>query len=175
MIARLAAKDLATALRSGILALAGLGIAGLAVELVFLRHWGSALETIVWPAMVLLAIGWLSVIRARGPGAIRAARIIASIVLVLAAFGVAVHADANFEAGPLDRDYAATWATLSFVQQWFLAITGGVGPAPTLAPGALAEVSLALLLGTVAHPALAAAAVRQDSSLGSSPIADRSS
>jgi hypothetical protein len=160
VIARLAGRDLATMLRSGILALAGLGIAGLAIELVFLRHWGSALETVVWPTMALLAIGWLTVIRARRPGAIRAARILAAIVLVLAGAGVAVHAWANFEAGPLDRDYAATWATLSVVQRWFLAVTGGVGPAPTLAPGALGEVALALLLGTVAHPALDGAAVR---------------
>jgi hypothetical protein len=155
VIERLAGRDLATTLRNGILALAALGIVGLAVELVFLRHWGSALETVVWPALVLLAIGWWSVARATSPGAIRAARIVATIVLVLAAGGVAVHAYANVEAGPLDRDYAATWASLSMIQQWFLAITGGVGPAPTLAPGALAEVSLAVLLASVAHPALA--------------------
>jgi hypothetical protein len=160
VIPRFAGPDLATTLRSGILALAGLGIAGLAVELVFLRHWGSALEGIVWPAMLLLGAGWLSVIRAREPGAIHAARVVASIVLVLAVLGVALHAYANFEAGPLDRDYEATWATMSVVKQWFLAVTGGVGPAPTLAPGSLAEVSLALLLGTVAHPALGGAAVR---------------
>lgn len=162
MIARLAGRDLATTLRNGILALAGLGIVGLAVELVFLRHWGSALETVVWPAMVLLAIGWWAVARARSPGAIRAARIVATIVLVLAAAGVAVHAYANVEAGPLDRDYAATWASLSMIQQWFLAITGGVGPAPTLAPGALAEVSLAVLLASLAHPVLAGSSVRTE-------------
>jgi len=59
----------------------------------------------------------------------------------------------NLTAGPLDRDYAATWSSMPAVEQWWLAMTGGVGPAPTLAPGALLEISLALALATIRHPA----------------------
>ncbi len=43
---------------------------------------------------------------------------------------------------------------MSAVEQLWLAITGGVGPAPVLVPGTLAEISLALILATVRHPAL---------------------
>jgi hypothetical protein len=42
---------------------------------------------------------------------------------------------------------------MSVLDQWWTAVTSGVGPAPTLAPGALAEISLALILATVRHPA----------------------
>jgi hypothetical protein len=43
---------------------------------------------------------------------------------------------------------------MSALEQLFAAVTGAVGPAPTLAPGVLAEISLALFLATVRHPAL---------------------
>jgi hypothetical protein len=42
---------------------------------------------------------------------------------------------------------------MSPVQRLFVAATGGVGEAPILAPGALGEISLALALATVRHPA----------------------
>jgi hypothetical protein len=64
----------------------------------------------------------------------------------------------NLGAGPLDRNYATTWDGLSFMEQLWLATTGGVGPAPVLAPGSLAEIALAILLATIRHPALEAEA-----------------
>lgn len=150
----LAGPDVATTLRRGILALAALGVVGTSVELVFLRHWTEATQLIVWPAMLLLAVGVLIVARRPTPERIRWARRLAGVVLVIAILGVLIHVHANLEAAPLDGDYEATWSTLPTLQQWWLAITGGVGPAPTLAPGALAEIAFALLLATVAHPAL---------------------
>ncbi|CAN5230443.1 hypothetical protein BH18CHL2_BH18CHL2_06310 [soil metagenome] len=39
--------------------------------------------------------------------------------------------------------------------RWWTAFTKSVGPAPTLAPTALANVSLLLLLATRRHPGLA--------------------
>jgi len=67
---------------------------------------------------------------------------------------LAFHVLENLDAGPLDRNYAATWDSMSPIDQWFTAVTGGVGRAPTLAPGVLAEMGLGLLLATVRHPSL---------------------
>lgn len=155
MISWLAGEDVQTRLRRGVLALAALGIVGTTVELVFLRHWTTPTRLIVWPAMLALAAALgLLVVRAT-PRRVTAARAIAGVVLLVAGLGIALHVHGNLEAGPLDRHYAATWDTLSSVEQWWLASTGGVGPAPVLAPGALAEISLMLLLATVAHPVFA--------------------
>jgi hypothetical protein len=151
-----AAFDTPTLQRRGLLALAGLGLAGTATELVFLRHWSGATQLIVWPAIAALAIAFVAVARRASPSTVRAARSLAGLVVVIALAGVALHVLENLDAGPLDRHFATTWDGLGAAQQWWLAITGGVGPAPVLAPGALAEISLALLLSTLRHPALAA-------------------
>jgi hypothetical protein len=156
---RRSARDTATLLRNGVLALAGLGIAGTVVELVFLRHWSSATATIVWVGVVALGAGFGGLLRRPTATRIRAVRILAAAGLVVSLLGIGFHVLENLDAGPLDRAFAARWATMSAVDQWFTAITGGVGPAPTLAPGALAEISLALLLTTVRHPATLSASV----------------
>jgi hypothetical protein len=38
--------------------------------------------------------------------------------------------------------------------RWWAALSKTVGPAPPIAPGVLAQASLALLLSTIRHPAL---------------------
>jgi hypothetical protein len=52
----------------------------------------------------------------------------------------------NHDSGPLDQRYADTWESMPATQQWWYAATKTVGPAPTLAPGVLAQTSLLLLL-----------------------------
>jgi hypothetical protein len=147
--------DASWLLRRGILGLAGLGIAGTTIELVFLRHWGSLTQAMVWPALIVLGVALWLVWRRPTRRRIVTVRAFSVAILAVAVIGVALHFVANFDAGPLDRAYALSWASLPVVQQWFLAATDTVGPAPVLAPGALAEISLALLVGTIAHPALA--------------------
>lgn len=154
MIERPVPADPSRRLRLGLLGLSAFSIVGLALELVFLRHWGSALEASVWPVLLVLVIGWVTIARGRSARAIVAARWLAAATVVVAVIGVGVHVWANLQAAPLDREFAATWSTLPPAQQLFLAVTGGVGPAPTLAPGALAEIALTLALSTVGHPAL---------------------
>jgi len=133
-----------------------MGIVGTAVELLFLHHWGSAGQAIVWPALAVLTAGAVAVGWRASRNTIRAARIVAMIVAMIAAVGVGFHVSENLAAGPLDRQYALTWSSMSPIEQGWLAVTGGVGPAPTLAPGVLLQLALGLLLGTVRHPALAA-------------------
>jgi hypothetical protein len=142
-----------TILRKGVIALVGLGFLGAVIELLFLRHWGSAGQTIVWPALGLMAAGLGTLVLRPSPLSIWAARAIALGVAVVALVGMGFHVAENLNAGPLDRDFAAIWASMSPLEQWWQAVTGGVGPAPTMAPGVLLQLALGLLLATVRHPA----------------------
>lgn len=146
--------DTSELLRRGVIGLALLGIAGTSVELVFLRHWDGVTQLIVWPALLLLMLAAGLLLLRPGPGTVRTARWVAALVAVVALAGIGLHLVENLGAGPLDARYALTWDTLSPMQQLWTAATGGVGPAPVLAPGVLAEISLALLLGTLHHPAM---------------------
>jgi hypothetical protein len=139
----------ATILRRGLLGLTGLGLVGTTIELVFLRHWSSTTAATVWIGVVTLAIGFVALLRRPSRTTLRIVRATAAVAFVIAITGIWFHVAENLTAGPLDRAYATTWDTMSAVAQWWTAITGGVGPAPTLAPGALAEISLGLLLATV--------------------------
>lgn len=92
---------------------------------------------------------WIAVRVAEQPRARRAILVLGLAAVVVGVLGVGVHVWANLEAAPLDADYETTWATLPVVEQWWLATTGGVGPAPTLAPVVLIEIGLALLLASI--------------------------
>lgn len=85
----------------------------------------------------------------------RAARILAVVVMCSALYGAWEHVESNWDAGPLDRNHTDTWDTLSSTSQWWLAITKTVGPSPVLAPGALAQVGPSILLATICHPSFA--------------------
>jgi hypothetical protein len=142
----------AALLRRGLLGLTALGLVGTTIELVFLRHWSTAAALIVWPGVLVLGFALAILVTRPRPAVLRAVRACAAVALVIALVGVGLHVAENLTAGPLDRVYAGTWDSMSTVSQWWTAITGGVGPAPALAPGALAEIALGLLLATVAWP-----------------------
>jgi len=146
-------SDAAALLRRGVIALGVLGLAGTVLELVFLRHWGTATALIVWVGILALAAGFVALARRPTRRSVLGVRILAAVGLIVSIAGVGFHVVENLTAGPLDRVYAATWDTMPSPEQWWTAITGGVGPAPTLAPGALAEIALALLLATLWRPA----------------------
>jgi hypothetical protein len=155
-VAALEAVDTATVLRRGVLGLVAFGLAGTTVELVFLRHWSTATEAVVWPVMLALAVAFAAIVWRPSPRVVRVVRVVALIAAVFALIGIGFHVAENLTAGPLDRAYAVRWDSMPAIEQWFDAVTGAVGPAPTLAPGVLGEMGLALLLSTVRHPALAA-------------------
>jgi hypothetical protein len=140
-------------LRRGLLALAAAATAGTAVELAMLRHWQSAAQLTPWAALAALTTGILVLVRRPSARGVQAARVLAAVVLIAAVLGVVVHVMANYDAGPLDFRYAARWPTMTGPARWWAALTESVGPAPTLAPGVLAQAALCLLLATLHHPA----------------------
>jgi len=144
--------DTSSILRLGVLGLAVLGIIGTTIELVFLEHWNGLTQQIVWPSMLALVIALALIVWRPNRARVWTARALAVAIALVAVVGIGLHVHENVEAGPLDRHYADNWDSLGVGQQYWLAITGQVGPAPTLAPGALAEISFALLLATVHIP-----------------------
>jgi hypothetical protein len=146
--------DTGSLLRAGVIGLVVLGLVGTTLELVFLAHWDSTAQSIVWPGVIAIAVGLGLLLIVPRRATITLVRLLSVAVLAIAALGIWFHVQENLGAGPLDRHFADRWDSMSGPEQLWAASTGSVGPAPVLAPGALAEISLALLLATVAHPAL---------------------
>lgn len=141
-------------LRRSLLVLAGASLAGTAIELAMLRHWGSPLRLVPWFALGGLA-GALALVVARPSGrTVRLARIVAAAAVVTGVFGVVEHVVANYEAAPLDFRYGPRWAAMSAAARWWAAATKTVGPAPPLTPAVLAWAALCLWFATLRHPAL---------------------
>jgi hypothetical protein len=144
-------------LRRGMLALAALGSAGTALELVSLRHWTSLGRLGPWVALLGLAVGLALMRKAASPTAIRAVQALAAGAVLIGALGVAVHVRANYEQAARNPQYAASWSSTAEPARWLMAADGAVGSTPTLAPGAIAFMGLILLLGTAGldggHPA----------------------
>lgn len=91
------------------------------------------------------------------PARVRLARVLAIAVMLVALYGIWEHVESNWHTGPLDRNDMVTWDNLPASTQWWLAASKTVGPSPVLAPGALAQIGLCVLLATLRHPALAGA------------------
>jgi len=148
-----AVGDAARLLRSGLLVIAALTIAGTTLELAFSRHWGDPIRLLPWVALGALAVPTAVLAVRPSPTAIRLARGVTALVLAASLFGVVRHVVANYDAGPLDARYETRWATLSALERWWTAATGGVGPSPPLAPAAMASAALCVLVATLRHPA----------------------
>lgn len=149
-----AAVSEATLLRRMLLGFAVLAALGALAELGLERHYDGMDQRVPWViAGLVAALGALLAIRP-GPAAIRAARVLAVVALIGSAIGVFKHVEENHGAGALDYRYTETWESRSAADQWFKAATKQVGPAPVLAPGALALAALLLAAATARHPAL---------------------
>lgn len=147
---RVSTEDL---LRRGLLWLSIVGTVGTTIELLLLRHWKGRLELIAFGALAVLAVAIVLVGRRPTARKITAGRALAMAVLLTSIVGVLVHVHSNYESGPLDFRYTASWPTTPEPIRWLLAATDTVGPSPTLAPAAIAFIALALLIATVRHPA----------------------
>ena len=140
------------ALRRGLLWLAGLVIVGIAIDLAADRHWTQPVQLVAWAALMVAGLAALLVAWPTA-GRIQAARLLAAVVIVAAVFGIWEHVESNYDAGELDFEYADSWERLPDSTRWWLAVSKTVGPSPPLAPGALAQAALCVLLATVRHPA----------------------
>jgi hypothetical protein len=134
------------AVRRGVIALAWASVGVTGVELAMERHWQTSVQVIPWVALAAVAVALTLLARGARTAVVRA---IAIAVLVVAAVGVLEHVVANHDAGPLDQRYASRWASMTAASQWWTAATGGVGPAPPLAPAVLAGAAALVLLATV--------------------------
>lgn len=143
-----------TLLRRGLVAITACTIVGLTLELIAERHWTKPTQLIGWAALALAAVGVGLLFGRPTKGRVRLAQALALLVTLSAIIGIWQHIAANHEAGVLDYRYAQTWETMSSLARWWTAARKGVGPAPPLAPGALALVGLCTLLATLRHPAL---------------------
>jgi len=141
-------------LRRGLVWLAVLTTVGIAVELAVERHWTQPVQLIAWGAVAIMVVALAMLLPAPTGVRVRTARILAAVVVLTSAVGIWEHVAANYDAGPLDFHYTGVWDNLPEVSRWWLAVTKTVGPSPPLAPGALAQAGLSVLLATIGHPAL---------------------
>ncbi|MGE3271348.1 MAG: hypothetical protein AB7P40_21545 [Chloroflexota bacterium] len=141
-------------LRRGLLWLAGLTTVALGIELAAERHWTQPVQWIAWVALAVTLLGIILVLGRPSQTRIQIARVLAVLVIVSAAVGIWEHIDSNYDAGELDREYSEQWESLPVSTKWWLAVSKTVGPSPPLAPGALAQAGVCILLVTLRHPAL---------------------
>ncbi|KUI22119.1 hypothetical protein AU195_07310 [Mycobacterium sp. IS-1496] len=137
-----------TVVRRALLALTLAGICATAFELASERHWNDVEQFIPWFALAVLAVALLLVCLRSEPAHL-VARALSVLVICASLYGVIDHAAVNHDSGPLDQRYAETWDAMPATEQWWLAITKAVGPAPTLAPGILAQTALMLVLASL--------------------------
>ena len=165
-VAPSATNTLVPLLRRGLLGLAGIMTLGIGVELAVERHWTQPIQLVAWGSVGGLAVALTLVAWAPSRNRVRAARVLAVLVVLSAILGVGAHVYANYDAGVLDQQYSSTWDRLPEVTRWLLAMSKTVGPSPPFAPGALAEAGLGVLLATLRHPALGAATVSRGRDYG---------
>lgn len=147
-----ASSDEVGRFRRILLGLAAVTLVGTAVELAMLRHWVGFDQLIPWFILavvgVVVAAQWLH----PTPAVTLTSRVVGVAAAVGGAYGAWEHIHANYESGPLDFRYAETWSTMSMASKAWTAATGGVGPAPALAPMILALSGACLALATVGLP-----------------------
>lgn len=134
-------------LRRLLLAVVLIGEVGLLAELVLLEHTESAWQ---WAPIVLLllALPITAAARARpARGTLRALQAMGALMLAAGALGVYLHYRGNVEF-EMESDGA--------LRGWTLFRLALQGATPALAPGALAQLGLTLLLAVYRHPALTA-------------------
>ena len=154
MIGAVSTDTAAPVLRRGLLGLAALTVAGLCVELAVEHHWTQPTQLIAWVALAVVVAAIVLVLGTPSPGRVRLARILAIAVMLSALYGCWEHIESNYDAGGLDMIYGDTWDSLPDSTRWWLALSKTVGPSPPVAPGALAQAGLCVLLATLRHPAL---------------------
>ena len=119
---------------------------GIVVELATSRHWHGASSSSLWFAagLLLVALRWIG----RGAPAVCAPGAPWLRLSRWPACSAWEHVEGNYDSGPLDFRYATSWASMSEATRWWKAVSGGVGAAPPIVPGALALVAGLLVVAT---------------------------
>lgn len=138
---------LVSVFRTILTALSGLTVLGAILELTFLRHWDDD-QRWAWVIVAIIAVGVIAYAIGRGPTNVLVARVLGGVGVLGSGYGVLEHVHANVKLGEFEPEYASTWSSTGTLQQWWLAATGSVGPAPALAPGMLGLAGLMLILAT---------------------------
>ena len=131
-------------LRGTLFLLAGVGTIGTAAELALDRHWHDVWQLLPWVALGGIVLALMALLFCRTPATVWLARTCAAVAIAMAVVGVWRHADANYEAAPLDFRYADRWETMSGSERWLEVVKGSVGPSPMLASGVLLYIGVAL-------------------------------
>ena len=135
-------------LRGTLFLLAGLGTAGTAAELALDRHWHDVWQLLPWVALGGIVLALTGLLIRRTATTVWFARTCAALAIAMAVVGIWRHADANYEAAPLDFRYADRWETMSLSERWWEVAKGSVGPSPMLASGVLLYIGVALAAAT---------------------------
>ena len=135
-------------LRGTLFLLAGLGTVGTAAELALDRHWHGVWQLLPWVALGGIVLALAALLVRQTAATVWLARTCAAVAIAMAVVGVWRHADANYEAAPLDFRYADRWETMSGSERWLEVAKGSVGPSPMLASGVLLYIGVALAAAT---------------------------
>ena len=133
-------------LRQLLLLLLFIGILGLSVELLLLRHAESFSQLIPHVTLFIGLLTTAAVSFRPSPATLRAFQLGMLLFLVVGLLGVVLHLKGNVEFA-LERNPSLSGASLAWK-----ALRGAT---PALAPGALAQLGLIGLLFTYRHPTLA--------------------
>ena len=131
-------------IRRLLLALVGIGAAGLEVELLLLEHFDSALQ---WTPLVLLGVVLGAVVlvwRRPSPATVRFFQVVMALCVAAGVVGIVLHYRGNVEF-ELEHEPLHGW------KLFWEAIRGAT---PALAPGAMAQLGLLGLVYSYRHPAL---------------------
>lgn len=136
--------DGTSAMRRLLLALVGIGAAGLEVELLLLEHFESVLQWIPLVLLGVVLIAAMLVWRRPSPATVRFFQTVMGLCVTAGVVGVFLHYRGNVEF-ELERE------PLHGVKLFWEAIRGAT---PALAPGAMAQLGLLGLVYSYRHPAL---------------------
>ena len=139
-----ASLDVGTTIRRLLLALVGIGAAGLETELLLLEHFESVLQ---WTPLALLGVVLVAVVlvwRRPSSATVRFFQIVMAFCVAAGVVGIALHYRGNVEF-ELEHQPLHGW------KLFWKAIRGAT---PALAPGAMAQLGLLGLVYCFRHPAL---------------------
>jgi len=131
-------------MRRLLLALVGIGAAGLEVELLLLEHWDSAVQYTPLVLLGVVLIATLLVWRRPSSATVRFFQVVMALCVVAGVVGIVLHYRGNVEF-ELEHEPLHGWTL------FWEAIRGAT---PALAPGAMAQLGLLGLVYSYRHPAL---------------------